>query len=370
MAKAKATSATKKKSLSDILAGLEKDYGKGAVIHGNEMEPVDNVISTGSLSFDIATGIGGIPVSKNSNGKIIEIVGWESSGKSTITQTIIGNAQKAGITCLLVDGENSLDPIYTPALGVNMEELYVVQLDEGAGEAAFDKMFRMVESGEIGLVVIDSYNSLQPKKIVDEGLDQQTMGLHARILGRAVMKANAYCKTYGTTFIFIGQLREKIGVMFGPTETTQGGNALRFYAHMRIDISRSTTTDNSIIVKDEKIGNLHKIRIAKNKMAAPFKKAEFYILYGVGIDKYQEILDMANEYGIAKKWGATFTYKGVKYDYEEFSQMVKDNDELFNEMRNSIINEAKVKKINTFEPSVDEKAIAEAIAEEFINEEK
>jgi recombination protein RecA len=225
-----------------------------------------------------------------------------------------------------VDGENSLDAKYTPELGVNMDKLIVIQLDEYAGEGAYDKMQTLVESGEIDLVVIDSYNALQPKKIVDEGLDQQTMGLHARMLGRVVMKANQYCKSYGTTFIFIGQLREKIGVMFGSPETTQGGNALRFYAHMRVDVSRSTTADNSIVEGDEKTGNLHKIHIKKNKMAAPFKKAEFYIRYGKGIDKYMEILELAHEYEVGKKYGKSYTYDSIKYDMEEFTQMLRDNE--------------------------------------------
>ena len=341
---------TEKPTLEEAKKALEKKYGKGAVIKGSDMEPIDDVVSTGSLGLDIATGIGGIPISKGKNGKIIEIDGWESSGKSTLTQTIIGNAQKKGLTCMLLDGENSIDENYTPVLGVNMEDLILIQLDESAGEGAYDKMQTLVETGEVNLVVIDSYNALQPKQIVDEGLDKQTMGLHSRMVGRVVMKCNAYCKTYGTTFIFIGQLREKIGVMWGDPSTTQGGNALRFYAHMRMDISRSLTTDNSVIVDDEKVANLHKVHIKKNKMAAPFKKAEFYIEYGKGIDKIKEAIDLGHETEVIKKRGDTIKYGEDKFTVEEFTNLLRDNEDFFNEIRNKILAQSKVKNLNnTFE---------------------
>lgn len=350
-----AKSKTERPTLEEAKKAMEKKYGKGAIIKGDEMEPVDDVVSTGSIGLDIATGIGGIPISKGGkNGKIIEIDGWESSGKSTLTQTIIGNAQKKGLTCLLVDGENSIDENYTPALGVDMDKLILIQLDEYAGEGAYDRMQTLIETGEIDLVVIDSYNALQPKQIVDEGLDKQTMGLHARMLGRVVMKSNSYCKTYGTTFIFIGQLREKIGVMWGSPETTQGGNALRFYAHMRMDISRSLTTDNSVMEGDEKVGNLHKVHIKKNKMAAPFKKAEFNIRYGVGIDKIQELIDLGHEIEVIKKRGDTIKYGEDKFSIAEFTDLLQTNEGFYDDIRSKILAQSKVKQLNnTFESKED-----------------
>lgn len=201
-----------KKGLNEVIKELEREYGKGSVIHGNEKEEFVDVVSTGSLGLDTAIGVGGIP---KRAGKIIEMYGWESSGKSTIAQTIAGNFQKAGEKVLLVDGENSLDEKYSTALGMNLEDLLLIQLDESAGEGAYNKMERIVETGEIGLVIIDSYNSLQPLKLVEGEIGDSTLGLHARMLNQAVMKANYLATKYGTNFLFLGQLREKIGVMFG-----------------------------------------------------------------------------------------------------------------------------------------------------------
>ena len=199
-----------KKSLEQVIKELEKEYGKGSVIHGNEKEEFVDVVSTGSLGLDTAIGVGGIP---KRAGKIIEMYGWESSGKSTIAQTIAGNFQKAGEKVLLVDGENSLDEKYSTALGMNLEDLLLIQLDESAGEGAYNKMERIVETGEIGLVIIDSYNSLQPLKLVEGEIGDSTLGLHARMLNQAVMKANYLATKYGTNFLFLGQLREKIKQM-------------------------------------------------------------------------------------------------------------------------------------------------------------
>lgn len=329
-----------KKSLEEVMKELEKQYGKGSVIHGNEQESFTEVISTGSLGLDIALGIGGLP--KN-GGKIVEIYGWESSGKSTITQTIMGNFQKAGEKCLLINGEDSLDEKYATALGISLEDLFVVQLDEHAGEGAYNKMEKLVETGEFGIVVIDSYNALQPLKIVNGEVGDSTLGLHARMLNQAVMKANTLAAKYGTLFIFIGQLREKIGVMYGSPETTQGGNALRFYSHVRIKVSRSTTKDNSIMDGDEKLGNLTKIKIEKNKLAAPFKECQFNIIYGKGIDKISEIIELASDYEIIKKRGSSVTYKEEKFDLTVFTNMVTDNEDFYNELKQQILN--KVNKI-------------------------
>jgi recombination protein RecA len=336
-----AKSKEQKKSIAEILKELDKTYGAGSVITGNQLEKYDDVVSTGSLSLDIATGIGGIPIGKS--GKIIEIYGWESSGKSTITQTIIGNYQKKnGKKCILNDGENSIDEAYSKALQIQLDDLLLIQLDDTAGEGAYNKMFALIESGEIGLAVIDSYNALQPKKLVDGDIEDQSMGLHARMLGKVVMKANDYAGKYGCTFIFIGQLREKIGVMYGDSSTTQGGNSLRFYSHMRMEVSRSTTHDNSQWEgekgKSDKTGNLTKVNIIKNKLGKPFRKAQFNIVYGQGIDKYSEIIEVGSELGVFKKWGDTVTYNETKYKTIEFLELLKTNDEFFNSLREECLN--------------------------------
>lgn len=329
-----------KKPIEEIIKELERQYGVGAVMHGDQIEKYDDVVSTGSISLDTATGIGGIPV--GASGKVVEIFGWESTGKSTVVQTIIGNYQKKGLKkCLYIDGENSIDEKYSKALGINLKDLYVIQLDESAGEGAYNKAEKMVESGEIGLVVYDSYNALQPKKVVDGEVGDSNMGLHARMLGQAVMKANAMCTKYGCTFIFIGQLREKIGVLFGSPEVCQGGNSLRFYAHMRMRIARSTTKDNTSMEGDVKTGNKTTVNIIKNKLAPPFRTAEFNILYGIGIDRLTEVIDLANDLKIIKIFGKTTTYGETKYVTEEFPQLLQDNDVLYKEIENLVLEKLK-----------------------------
>lgn len=325
-----------KLNLDETIKKLEKDYGKGAVINGNSLEKFDEVVSTGSLTLDIATGIGGIPI--GNAGKIIEMYGWESSGKSTLSQTIMGNYQKLKKKkCLYVDAENSLDGDYSSMLGIDLEDLLIIQLDPSAGEGAYNKAEQLIQTGEIGLVVYDSYNALKPKKEIDGEVGDNNLGLHARMLGQAVVKANSLCGQYGCTFIFIGQLREKIGVMFGSPETTQGGNALKFYAHMRMEVSRSATNDNSTWAgkkgESEKLGNLHKVKIIKNKLAAPFKKSQFDITYGVGIDKYNEMIEVGHELGLLKKYGESVTFEGNKQSLEDFIKLLQDNEELYQDLR-------------------------------------
>ncbi len=312
-----------KKSMEEILKELEKTYGKGSVISGNQIIHSNEVIDTGSIGLNHALGIGGIP----KKGKIIEIFGWESSGKSTLCQHIVANAQKDGIKCLYIDGENSIDRKYANAIGVDLDKLMVIQLDEHAGEGAYNKMEKIIESGEIGLVIIDSYNSLQPKKIVEGAMGDATMGLHARMQGTAIMKANSLAQKYGTTFIFLGQLREKIGVMYGSPETTQGGNALKFYAHIRMQVVRSTTKDNSIMNGDEKLGNKVTVKVIKNKVGPPFTEAVFDVLYGVGIDKIGELIRLAKETNIIKVRAGQVTYGEDKFKEEEFRKLIEDNPE-------------------------------------------
>ena len=323
-----------KKSLEEVIKELEKEYGKGSIIHGNEKEEFLDTITTGSLGLDIAIGIGGLP---KKAGKIIEMYGWESSGKSTLAQTIAANFQKAGQKVLLVDGENSLDEKYSTALGMDLKELLLIQLDESAGEGAYNKMERIVETGEIGLVIIDSYNSLQPLKLVEGEIGDSTLGLHARMLNQAVMKANYLATKYGTNFLFLGQLREKIGVMFGSPETTQGGNALRFYSHVRLKVSRSTTEANSLKEGDTKIGNKTTVRVEKNKLGSPFKSCSFNIIYGKGIDIINELIDLADEKEIIRVYGKSITYNDTKYDGEEFRTMLETDSSLFKEIKQKVL---------------------------------
>lgn len=338
----------KQKSLSEVMKELEKQYGKGAVIHGDKATEQEDVetIDTGSIGLNHALGIGGAP-----RGKIVEIFGWESSGKSTLCQTIIGNAQKAGLKCVYVDAENSLDRDYAKALGVDMDDLYIIQMDEGAGEAAYNKVDKLVETGEIDIVIYDSYNALQPKAVMEGEVGDSAIGKHARMLGQAVMKANYLSSKYGTTFVFIGQLRQKIGVMYGSPDVTQGGNALKFYAHVRMEITRSTTKDNSVMDGDEKLGNKTTAKVIKNKMAPPFRNASFNILYGVGIDKFQEIIDLGKDTDVLKMRAGTITYADAKYSEAEFKQLLIDNQEFSDRVKTQILNE--MGKVKETEKEVD-----------------
>ncbi len=326
----------KQKSLQEIMKDLEKQYGKGAVIHGDKAVGQEDVpvIDSGSIGLNHALGIGGI-----ARGKIIEMFGWESSGKSTLSQTILGNAQKLGLKCVYVDAENSLDRDYAKSLGVNMEDLYIIQMDEHAGEGAYNKVDRLVESGEIDVVVYDSYNALQPRVVMEGEVGDSAIGRHARMLGQAVVKANYMSSKYGTTFIFIGQLRQKIGVMYGSPDVTQGGNALKFYSHLRMEVTRSVTKENSVMNGDEKLGNKTTVKVIKNKLAPPFRNCSFNILYGLGIDKIQEIIDLGKDTEVLKVRAGTVTYEENKYSEEDFKMMLNDNPDFLEKVRGQILEE-------------------------------
>lgn len=314
-------------NLKETLAKLDKEYGKGSVINGESFESFTDVISTGSIYLDRALGTGGLPL-----GKVVEIYGWESSGKSTITQTIIGNAQKKGLKCLLLDSENSLDQTYAPKLGVDMDDLLIVQLDKYAGEGAYNKMEQLVESGEISVVVIDSYNGFKPKSVIVDGeVGDNAIGKHSRMMGQVVDRCNLLARKHNCLFIFVGQIREKIGVMFGSPETTQGGNALRFYAHIRLVVRKSILKEG-----DEAYGNKTRVKVEKNKCAAPFKTAEFIINFGEGIDNIQELIEIANDQEIIKVWGKTVTYGTDKYATDDFPQILRDNEDLYNEIKGKL----------------------------------
>lgn len=342
-------------TLAQAITELEKTYGKGTVIHGGKatVEVGGPIIDTGSIGLNHALGVGGIVT-----GKVYEIFGWESSGKSTLCQTIIGNAQKKGLKCIYVDAENSLDRDYAKALGVNMDDLYIVQMDGEAGEGAYNKVDKMVETGEIDLVIYDSYNALQPKAVLEGEVGDSAIGKHARMLGQAVMKANYLSMKHGTTFIFIGQLRQKIGVMFGSPDTTQGGNALKFYAHVRIEVTRSVSKENSVYTSgDEKAGNLTTTKVIKNKLGSPFRNASFNILYGVGIDRLQEVIDLGKDAGLLtvrkEKDVPYITYDGTKYSDTEFKTLLIDNPTFYDKISSEIRKELGKEIV---EETVEEKA--------------
>ena len=321
----------KKMTLAETKAAINKEYGEGSIISGKDIPPCTDIVSTGSLGLDIATGVGGFPM----DGRIIEWIGWSSCGKSTGVQTFIGNYQKAypDKAVVYTDSEHSLDAIYSPALGVNLDELNLIQMDEHGGEAAYEKVEMMVDTGEVGLVIYDSYNGLQPLKVIQEGLTDSNMGLHARLLGKAVVRSAAANITHKTNFIFIGQLREKIGVLWGDNTTTQGGKALEFYSHMRLKSSRSTTVKNSVTQDDMKMGNEHTVEVFKNKLSAPFRKAKFNIIYGEGIDIYDELNTLGLQYEIFTKSGAYITCDGQKYKNADFLEKLKTDKKFFADLR-------------------------------------
>jgi recombination protein RecA len=289
----------KRKALSAALGQIEKQFGKGAVMRMGDVSAVRDVdfISTGSLGLDIALGIGGLP-----RGRVVEIYGPESSGKTTLTLQVIAEAQKLGGTAAFIDAEHALDPGYAEKLGVNVDELLVSQPD--TGEQALEITDMLVRSGSIDVVVVDSVAALTPKAEIEGDMGDSHMGLQARLMSQALRKLTANIKRSNTMVIFINQIRMKIGVMFGNPETTTGGNALKFYASVRLDIRRT----GAIKKGDEIIGNETRVKVVKNKMAPPFKQAEFQILYGEGISRQAELIDLGVQHGIVEKSGAWYSY--------------------------------------------------------------
>jgi recombination protein RecA len=326
----------KLKALQLTLDKLDKTYGKGTVMKmGDKAVEEVETISSGSLGIDLALGVGGYP-----RGRVIEIYGPESSGKTTLTLHAIAEAQKAGGIAAFIDAEHAFDRNYAEKLGVDIENLIISQPDNG--EQALEIAENLIRSGAIDIVVIDSVAALTPKSEIEGEMGDSKMGLHARLMSQALRKlTGTISKTHCTVF-FINQLREKIGVMFGNPETTTGGNALKFYASVRLDIRRSTQIKDG----ENVLGNRTKVKIVKNKVAPPFKTAEFDIMYGEGISKTGEILDLAVEFEIIKKAGSWFSYGDTKLGQgrDAVKALIKDNPELADELEEKI--KAKIKENN------------------------
>jgi len=293
----------RKQALAAALGQIERQFGKGTVMRMGDSAAARNidVVSTGSLTLDLALGIGGLP-----KGRVIEIYGPESSGKTTMTLHAIAECQKAGGTCAFVDAEHALDPSYAQKLGVNIDELLISQPD--TGEQALEITDMLVRSGGIDMVVIDSVAALTPRAEIEGDMGDSHMGLQARLMSQALRKLTANIKRSNTMVIFINQIRMKIGVMFGSPETTTGGNALKFYASVRLDIRRI----GAIKKGDEIIGNSTRVKVVKNKMAPPFKQAEFEIRYGEGVSHVGELLDLGVQEGLVNKAGSWYSYNGEK----------------------------------------------------------
>ena len=317
-------------SLKTILEKMDKTYGKGAVmIMGErEVEPVD-VIPTGSLGLDLALGVGGYP-----RGRIVEIYGPESSGKTTLTLHAIAEAQKAGGIAAFIDAEHAFDRFYAEKLGVDVDNLVISQPDNG--EQALEIMENLIRSGAIDIVVVDSVAALTPKSEIEGDMGDSKMGLQARLMSQALRKLTGTISKTKCVAIFINQLREKIGMMFGNPETTTGGNALKFYASVRLDIRRGSQIKDG----DKVLGNRTKVKVVKNKMAPPFRSTEFDVLYGEGISRTGEIVDLCVEYDVIQKSGSWFSYAGSKLAQgrDAVKELLKDNPELAEEI------EAKVRE--------------------------
>jgi recombination protein RecA len=339
----------KAKALQAALAQIEKQFGKGTIMKLGAGEVIEDiqVVSTGSLGLDIALGVGGLP-----RGRVVEIYGPESSGKTTLTLQVIAEMQKIGGTCAFVDAEHALDIQYAQKLGVNLQELLISQPD--TGEQALEIVDALTRSGAVDLIVIDSVAALTPKAELEGEMGDSLPGLQARLMSQALRKLTATIKKANCMVIFINQIRMKIGVMFGSPETTTGGNALKFYASVRLDIRRI----GSIKKGDEVIGNETRVKVVKNKVASPFKMAEFDILYGEGISRLGEVLDLGVAGNIVEKSGAWYAYKGEKIGQgrDNSREFLKENPALAIEIENKVRESLGIRLIQTATADKPEKA--------------
>ena len=319
----------KKKSLELAIKQIDKQFGKGTILRmgDREIEPID-AINTGSLGLDLALGIGGVP-----KGRIVEIYGPESSGKTTLTLHLIAQCQKAGGVCAFVDAEHALDPNYAKNLGVDIDNLYISQPD--FGEQALDVVETLARSGAVDLIVVDSVAALTPKNEIDGDMGDQHVGLQARLMSQALRKLTSVVHKMGSTVIFINQIRMKIGAMgYGTPETTTGGNALKFYSSVRIDVRRIATLKQG----DDPVGNRVRVKVVKNKVAPPFKQAEFDIMFGEGISREGELMDYGVKLDIIDKSGAWFSYASTKLGQgrENAKAFLKENEAIATEIENKI----------------------------------
>ena len=336
MAKAKQESPESKSKFQEAMDRLNKAYGMGTVLAlDSKTEGNYDVISSGSIGFDwITLGVGGFV-----KGRMYELMGWEGTGKSTICGHIAAECQKQGGRVLYIDGEHAVDKNYFQALGVDTTKLLIAQ--PSCGEEGFNIAMEMINTGDIDLVIIDSDSSLIPKKVLDGEVGDSAIGKKAVLNSNAYPKLKTALSVHNVCVVVISQYREKIGVMFGNPTTTQGGHALKFYSDVRIEVSRSLAKEGDVTY-----GNLTKVKATKNKMCPPYRKAEFEIVYGQGIDKVGEILSLMNEYEVGRKYGKTMTFNETKYDLEEFKQMLLDNDEFYNQIKDSIVIKIKEADLN------------------------
>ena len=333
------------KSLESTISQIERSYGKGSVMRLGERDVVEiDAISSGSLSLDVALGIGGLP-----KGRIVEIYGPESSGKTTLALHVIAEAQKNKGTCAFIDAEHALDPIYAKKLGVNTDEMLISQPDNG--EQALEIADTLVNSSAIDVLVVDSVAALVPRAEIEGDMGDSHMGLHARLMSQALRKLTGSISRSQCLVIFINQIRQKIGVMFGNPETTTGGNALKFYASVRMDIRRI----GAIKDREEVVGNQTRVKIVKNKLAPPFKTVEFDIMYGEGISKTGEILDLAASIGLVEKSGAWYSYNGdrIGQGRENAKNFLKDNSEIALKIEQEIRSHGKENKSNEENEKID-----------------
>ncbi len=318
----------REKALASALLHLEKQFGKGTVMRLGDQPAVPmDVIPTGSIALDVALGIGGLP-----RGRVVEIYGPEASGKTTVALHSVASVQQAGGIAAFIDAEHALDPVYAEKLGVNLDDLYVSQPD--TGEQALEIADTLVRSGAMDLIVIDSVAALTPKAEIEGEMGDSHVGLQARLMSQALRKMNGALSNTNTTAIFINQLREKIGVMFGSPETTTGGKALKFYSSVRLDVRRIETLKDGT----EPVGSRTRVKVVKNKVAPPFKQAEFDILYGFGISREGSLIDMGVEHGFVRKAGAWYTYDGDQLGQgkENARAFLRDNPDLANEVEKRI----------------------------------
>lgn len=326
MAKTKET-AQEKSKLQEALQKLEKQYGAGTILTlDSKADGEYDSISTGSIGFDYVTlGTGGFV-----RGKLYELMGWEGTGKSTICGHAAAECQKQGGTVLYIDGEHAVDKNYFEAIGVDVKKMLIAQ--PSCGEEGFNIAIEMINTGNVDMVIIDSDSSLIPKAVLDGDVGDSAIGKKARLNSNAYPKLKTAAATNNVCVIVISQYREKIGVMFGNPTTTQGGHALKFYTDVRIEVSKTGAKEG-----DVQYGNITKVKCTKNKMAAPFRLSQFEIVYGEGIDKLKEIMELASDFELIKKWGKTITMDEKKYELEDFKRMLVDNEEFYDKLKNKII---------------------------------